>query len=288
MKQTNQSWVRLGKNLSTLIIVVTIAIAFYVYTPHEENECSLVIDTLVEKDFVAIAVDSNSTGDTIVDPNTATELEFLRVGFSKKQALQCINYRRKGGRFYKKEDLRKIYSISEYDYKKLEPYIRIPVQKKKKQAEVPVRPEKEMQHLEAKTKDIIIKPVLLNTCDTSDLKLLPGIGTFRAKKIIEVRNQLGGFYSVNQLYSVYSIDSALVDKLRQYFVVDTSVIQKININTSSFKEINAHPLFTYEQTRRVVQYRAIVKTIVDPKELLKNGILTEKEFAILKFYIKTF
>lgn len=60
------------------------------------------------------------------DPNSITAEDWKKLGLSDKKAKVVLNYISKGGRFYKKEDLKKIYSITEKDFFRLEPYITIP------------------------------------------------------------------------------------------------------------------------------------------------------------------
>jgi len=57
------------------------------------------------------------------DPNLISVLKMLELGLSDYQAQMVKKYRDAGGRFYTKENFRKIYSITEKDFKILEPYI---------------------------------------------------------------------------------------------------------------------------------------------------------------------
>ncbi|MBQ4215659.1 MAG: helix-hairpin-helix domain-containing protein, partial [Bacteroidales bacterium] len=83
-------------------------------------------------------------------------------------------------------------------------------------------------------------------------------------------------------------DSSVVAEVRAYIIIDTAAIRKINVNTASFKEIVAHPLISYEQTKKIMQYKSIVKNISNPDELLINNILEREEYEKIKFYVKTF
>ena len=60
------------------------------------------------------------------DPNTISQDSLQLLGFSYKQALAIIHYRDKGGRFRKKEDFSKMYTVSPQKYRELAPYIIIP------------------------------------------------------------------------------------------------------------------------------------------------------------------
>lgn len=281
MEKQNKQWVRLGKNLSTLIGIVMILIFFYVYRPVRDDNAEFVGDSL-RTVTDSIPVLKTVAENVVIDPNVATYEQFLDAGFSAKQAKHCLNYRNKGGHFRKKEDLKKIYSIGEQDYDRLVLHISISEQKTK-QLDVPRKEEKKPENQNKK-----IFRVNINTCDTTELKQIPGIGGFRAKKIIERREKLGGFYAVEQLYTIYSLDSLMVEAIREYIIIDTNQIKKININTATFKEINNHPLISYEQTKNIVEYRKIVGEIKDVEELRTNHIVNPDDFEILQFYIKTF
>ncbi len=281
MKKNNQTWVRLSKNLTTLIVVTALAIFFYVYKPQKSVEDNA-SETLVKQPNQTISTIAHQP-DTIVDPNSATVIELMRIGLSQKQASQCVNYRTKGGVFKKKEDVKKLYSINEADYIRIEQFIEIRSSKSidKKQSEQYSKP------FQNQKSTVVPQSVNINNCDTNDLKQLPQIGSFRARKIIETRDRVGGFYTIDQLRTIYSLDSATISSIAPYLVIDTSLIQKVNINTATFKELNAHPLVSYEQTKKIFNYKRIVGTIKSPKELQDNNILTAEEYAILSFYLKT-
>ena len=66
------------------------------------------------------------------DPNTISLNSLQRLGFSRKQALTIIHYREKGGRFRKREDFSKMYTVSPEKYEELAPYISIPQQSERK------------------------------------------------------------------------------------------------------------------------------------------------------------
>ena len=48
------------------------------------------------------------------------------MGLTDRQKRNIVNYRDKGGKFYSKNDLAKLYTISEEDFSQLEPYIVLP------------------------------------------------------------------------------------------------------------------------------------------------------------------
>jgi len=57
------------------------------------------------------------------NPNEINKQSWMKLGFSEKQAQSIIKYREKGGYFYKKEDLKRLYVVSDSLYNLLEPFI---------------------------------------------------------------------------------------------------------------------------------------------------------------------
>ena len=67
----------------------------------------------------------------------------------------------------------------------------------------------------------------LNSCNSDDLIQLKGIGPTYAKMILEFREKLGGFYSVNQLYDIPYIKPEAIANNLNYFEVDNTFANKI-------------------------------------------------------------
>ena len=62
-------------------------------------------------------------------------------------------------------------------------------------------------------------PVDLNTADAAALEALPGVGPALAAAIIQHRDQIGGFTSVDQLADVRGIGAAKLEQLRPLVTV---------------------------------------------------------------------
>ncbi len=73
----------------------------------------------------------------------------------------------------------------------------------------------------------------INTADTAGLRKLPGIGEKRAINIVKYRTSLGGFYCVEQLAEVYSMDAEIVERIRKYIICDGHSVNKIDINNTN-------------------------------------------------------
>ena len=176
------------------------------------------------------------------NPNTTEKDDFIKLGFSEKQAESIVKYRDRGAVFKTKQDFQKVFVVSDEIYAHLEAWITLP-----DEVEV-TAPE-----------NVVIE---LNTADTTSLKQIKRIGSYLAKRIVDYRQKLGGFYSVEQLMEVKGVDTALFSAIAPYMVVDKGKIVKLDLNKSAFKDFTRHPYFEYY----------IVKAIFEYKD--KNGVFT--------------
>lgn len=182
------------------------------------------------------------------DPNNLDEELWLKLGLSKKQVAVIKNYESKGGRFYKKEDLSKIYVISDQDYKKLEPYIKI------SNIETKAR-RKDSSSLSTYSSKQNIQ-LDINRADTNEWKLLPGIGSVFANRIVKYRELLGGFYKIDQLMEVYNLPLDTYERIKENVYVDsTYIIEKIKINSCSFGVLAKHSYVSNKQANTIINYR---------------------------------
>lgn len=188
------------------------------------------------------------------DPNTIDSFGLIKLGLSSRVAHNLIAYRSKGGRFYKAEDMAKIYGLSSSEVDQLRTYISIPRKREQKDSvnhdskrivPTPFIPHK-FQH------DTIID---LNNTDTLILQKIPGIGPYYANVIVEYGHKLGGYKSVDQLKEIKRLREGVYDQIAHWFTVSSSAIQPIHINTASFALLCAHPYIGYDRARAIDQFR---------------------------------
>ena len=211
------------------------------------------------------------------DPNTLTEKGWQKIGLPDRLIKTILNYTSKGGHFYKKEDLQKIYGLTVSQYTTLEPYISIPP-----------RP-KTVYELFANKKPGYIKPIVqpveLNSVDSTGLDALRGIGPVFAMRIIRFRDLLGGFAKREQLQDVYGLDSTLYQTILPFVKVDPEKIKRIDINQCPLPALRKHPYIGYYIAKAIADYR--VKHLkfrsVDEVSLLPG--MTPEKFKQLSPYL---
>lgn len=69
------------------------------------------------------------------------------------------------------------------------------------------------------TESSVIYPLNLNTCTAEDLMTIKGIGEVKASNIIEYREYLGGYTSVEQIKNIKGIGDSTFEKISPYLTV---------------------------------------------------------------------
>lgn len=217
------------------------------------------------------------------DPNTADSTALLRLGLAPYQVRGIYKYRAMGGEYHQKEDFARVPGLTLKEYRRLEPYIHIS-DDYKPAANFITRP------AEAVQRDTTIYPkklekgstVSLNTADTTQLKHIPGIGSYYARAIVRYRDQLGGYDSKSQLMEIGGFPEQALD----YLEVDATKIRKIKINSATMDELRRHPYLLYYRAKRIVDYRRLYGRIRTLKQLLPTPEFTEKDIQRLEPYIE--
>ena len=225
------------------------------------------------------------------NPNTITEEEWLQIGLTDRQVRSIMNYKAKGGRFYSKSDVAKLYSISEEEYAQLEPFIVLPEVQRGKSTKsheqsgvsTPLTGSGTSTTAKPEKKDIPI--VDLNTVDSTALVELPRMGGYMASRIIAFREKLGGFVEVEQLRDVKGLDSTRFAAMQPFLLIGDSETKRIDVNRADFKTLVSHPYLSYEQVKRIFRQRETRGMIKDWAQL--EALLKEEGEVnpLLEYYL---
>ncbi|MCF8331257.1 MAG: helix-hairpin-helix domain-containing protein [Bacteroidales bacterium] len=206
------------------------------------------------------------------NPNTLTKSGWKNLGFSDRDVNMIMNFKDAGGSFHKKQDLKKLYCISDIQYKKLEPYIQLEVDTLKLER--------------SGNKSHAFKGVVkLNDADTVDLLKIPGIGPFYARQILKYREMLGGFVLPEQISEVYGLEKKY-KKLLPYVKVDTLNIRKININKAKYYDILKHPYIDKTLAYQITEYRRLNGSFEDFEEVRKMKNIPDSILKKIEPYLK--
>ena len=210
------------------------------------------------------------------DPNQMSSESWQLLGFSVKQAAVLMRYTAKGGRFRRKEDLKKMYVVSKEMYELLIPYIY-------------VSPEDDVEGPGYSPGVYPAKPkfekIALNTADTLALTTIKGIGPAFARRIAAYRKRLGGFYRKEQLLEVYGLDSLKYKEIEDQVTIDKQLLTFLMINKAVFEDLKNHPYLTYKQVNALLQFRKQHGNYSNIADLKKVVILSDETIGKLAPYI---
>jgi len=133
----------------------------------------------------------------------------------------------------------------------------------------------------------VTRPIMIdiNSCDSTELLRLPGIGTVLSGRIIRFRNLLGGYASIEQLQEVYGLRPETFDIIKNMVKVDTALIDKININSADFRRFSRLPYFERNEINDLLRYRNTNGKIYNIGELIENRILSDEKATKVKPYL---
>ena len=194
----------------TLILVILILLlSLLPYSYHFFKASPEVDSTYIEKASLMMASGETTINKVSVlfsfDPNSVSEDSLLLLGLPPKVAQNIINYRKKVHPFQRKEDLKKVYTLSDEDYQRLIPYAEILEKEKKESFERSIKVEETTAY-----SSFLFDP---NTIDRASLLQL-GFSVYATDNLLNYRNKGGRFKKVSDVKKIYGIDDALFDHIK--------------------------------------------------------------------------
>ncbi len=207
------------------------------------------------------------------DPNILDSAGFRQLGLPEKTTRLLLNWRRKGKVFYKKEDLKTLYTLTDSAYHRLEPYIRITHQ----------RNNSDDKQLAANgQKNTVFE---LNTADSAALVGIWGIGPTLARKITERRKALGGFLQHEQLLEIYPFNDTVMAVLRQRLKINPAKIKRVNINKAAIETLSAHPYIGKQTAADIIRLREEQGNYKNITELKRLPLINEENYRKIAPYL---
>lgn len=227
-----------------------------------------------------IAINNEDNIESILfpfDPNTLDSIGFIKLGLKPKTTKLLLNWRRKGKVFYKKEEFKKLYTLSEEQYSKLAPYISINTNKSDYSqtyiSDYATTYNREPDHID------------INKTDSITLVRLRGIGPYFAHKILEKRNELGGFIRYEQLLEAYRFNDTTYNLLKEKLVININAIKKINLNTASELQLSKHPYIGEKTAKNILLYRDALNRFEKIEQIRQVPLMNEEIYRKIAPYL---
>lgn len=227
------------------------------------------------------------------DPNEADSTTLLRLGFAPFQVRGIYRYRSKGGRYHEPADVQRIPGMTNEMWERLAPYVRID---RRYQYVIP-QPRSNAnraaysEDVQAILRDTVQRPVKLragqtidlNAADTSQLKKIPGIGSYYAGRIVHYRERLGGFVDVVQ--ALEADEGVPPEALEWMRIPNSPMLRKLDVNHASKRDLLRHPYLSSFQATSIWQYRHNYGLFHSLDDLLTLSAFTPADIERLRPYL---
>lgn len=223
---------------------------------------------------------------SLFNPNKADLQTLTTNGIPRYAAQNLINFRNKGKVYRTKEELLKVYGMTEEIYQKIERYIDLP----SKEEDIQYSPVeriyeegKDFKQVNRKFTPKTIQSFDINLASQEELKQIRGIGEVFAKRIISYRNGLGGFSNLEQVKGTYGLaDSTYKELVKVAYYQEPP--KKIKINLIEENEWKT-PLLKAFQKKAILAYRRQHGFFDSSDDLAKIKILNQELIESLKPYL---
>ena len=143
---------------------------------------------------------------------------------------------------------------------------------------------------EDSVRDTVLRPVKfapgtvidLNEADTTMLKKVPGIASYRARKIVEYRQRLGGFRTKEQVMEACQLPDEVLD----WFAVRPVPLVRLDANSLSVNKLMKHPYLSFYQAKAIVDYRNKFGPLRSIQELQNLKEFTPEDIERLRDYLE--
>ncbi|TVQ88144.1 MAG: hypothetical protein EA393_09520 [Bacteroidetes bacterium] len=224
------------------------------------------------------------------NPNLLNREEFVEMGFPERIAGNIVNYRNAGGIFRFREDLKRIFSIDEDFYSRIENYIDLPsreeherTRREELQARALARDTLPDNRRQPSWASVLID---INKADTTEWQQIRGIGPVFSRRIASYRDLLGGFYSTEQLMEVYGMDSSRFEQILPHvFISDSIELRRIDINTADFATLIRHPYLDRNQVNSILRMRELHGKYTSLNDILRSELIDDSVFQRVAPYL---
>ncbi|MEE1899261.1 helix-hairpin-helix domain-containing protein [Flavobacterium rakeshii] len=274
--------------VALLLLILVVQLGYYIcvsvlftgdkFTSQEEKEW-LSHQTEIDR----LQSQKSQNRDTIFpfNPNYISDYKAYVLGINLKQLNKLNEYRQSGAFINSAQEFQNVTGVHDTVLAKLSPYFRFPVKPISKQSDNEQHVVPTVTHKD----EIVI--VDINKATREELIKIHGIGDYYSKLIIERREQLGGYVSMEQMDDFSQIPQQAIILLKEHFqVIEVPQTLKINVNNASLNQLSRFPYFDKDLARAIITHRSMLGKFVKIEDLLKiNGFPVQKE-KIIALYLE--
>lgn len=210
------------------------------------------------------------------NPNYISDFKGFQLGMSVEEIDKLLRFREKGNYVNSAKEFQEVTGVGDSLLNVMSHNFKFPDWVTSKKSTSNKKPSIQ--------KNNVVKDI--NTATIEELKAVNGIGEKLGTRILNYREKLQGFSFNDQLYEVWYLDKEVADKvLLDFQVIEQPLIQKININEASFKEVLSIVYLDYELTKKIFEYKDEVAEIQSIEELKKIDGFPIEKFSRIALYL---
>ncbi|WKD86247.1 hypothetical protein KCTC32516_01608 [Polaribacter huanghezhanensis] len=251
--------------LLLLIIALQIAILFIDFSENNNlfnTKESIALNAKIDS-LKKVEIEKRKPKIYPFNPNYLTDYKGAQLGMSIQEIDRLLAFR-EGGKFINSANqFQKVTQVSDRLLRKISPYFKFPewvVKEQQKNIKKSTR-KLENSKIEVSTRDI-------NVATAKDFQTINGVNEYLAQRILKYRKKLSGFSYSNQLLEVWKLDAITAQRILNTFkIIDKPIINKINVNTATFKQVLSNPYIDYDLCKKIFEFRDEVAELQSIEEL---------------------
>ena len=214
------------------------------------------------------------------NPNFISDYKGYKLGMTESQIDKLHHFRKQNKYVNSNAEFQKLTGVSNEWMKQYAIYFKFPDWVTNKTSKnYQSKYENTYQKFDKKESKIVVQD--LNKANQAELEKAYMIGEKLALKIISERERFGNFASMEQLGFIWGISPEAIADLNKKFQIRSSEnLKKININTSTIKELQQFPYFNYTIAKNIVTFRSMNGDFKSSEDLT-----TVKQFPLEKLKI---
>jgi DNA uptake protein ComE-like DNA-binding protein len=186
------------------------------------------------------------------NPNFITDFKGYKLGMSVDEIDRLLAFRKQNKFVNSAQEFQMVTKVSDSLLKAIAPYFKFPEWVNNKVNSPQSFSNKVLPKIEK------IKTIDINQATKVDLMKVYGIGDKISDRILEQKQKLGAFVSMEQMNDIWGLSPEVTEKLKVSFEVKSVAnAKKININNASVKELAQFSFFKYQLAKDIVIYRTM-------------------------------
>lgn len=215
------------------------------------------------------------------NPNITSAEKYKKLGLTDKQITTIFNYLNKGGKFYIKDDFKKIYGIRNQQYQILKPYILLPEK------------EQNTNYNSASIKERGSKSDSLFVFDpnkaTNDEFLNLGLSQKQTNVIRNYLSKGGHFRDKEDFKKIYGISPEQYAQLEPYIFIKSENknekepdLLQIEINQATIAQLTEIKGIGSQSAKAIINYRNKIGGFVRIEQILEIKYISENNYNLFK------